>query len=369
LAASSYSLVPDFEYYAIRHSAGLLDVSPLYKYKIGGRDALRLLNKVVTRDMKKCSPGQIFYTPWCDERGKTVDDGTVWNMGDGTYRMTAAEPNLAWLYESATGMDVEIEDVSDDIAAVALQGPSSRAILNSAAEGAAEKLRYYRFTQARIDGVPVEISRTGYTGDLGYEVWCAREDAERLWDAITEHGRPHKIKPAGMDALDVARIEAGLILADVDYMPTRKALIDSQRYSPFELSLDWTVSLEKGPFVGRRALQGEAQVGPPRRTVGLEVDWKEAEKLYLKLGLPPAPPHGPSREPIPIYSGTRQVGKATSSVWSPTLKEYIAIATAETAYSKLGTVLDFEITIEGQRKKAPCTVVQRPFYEPPWKKA
>ncbi len=245
LAASSYSLVPEMEYYAIRHSAGLLDVSPLYKYRISGKDALHLVNKVVTRDATKLSKGQIYYTPWCDERGKTVDDGTLWNLGDGSFRMTAAEPNLKWLQDAGMGLDVEVEDVSEEIGALALQGPSSRAILLEGADGAVEKLRYFRFVNTKFAGIPVMISRTGYTGDLGYEIWVDREKAEGLWDALVEKGSGHDITPAGMLALDVARIEAGLILAEVEYEPSRKAIIDAQRYSPFELSLDWTLAVAR----------------------------------------------------------------------------------------------------------------------------
>src|SRR5437867_7936156 len=228
LAASSYSLLPEMEYYAIRQSAGLLDVSPLYKDRIRGKDAVALVNKVVTRNAKELRKGQIYYTPWCDERGKTVDDGTLWNFGDGSFRMTSAEPNLKWLQDAGIGLDAEVEDVSEDIGALALQGPSSRAILLEGADGAVQKLRYFRFANTKFAGIPVQISRTGYTGDLGYEIWVERERAEALWDALMAKGQGHDITPAGMLALDVARIEAGLILAEVDYTPARKAVIEAQ---------------------------------------------------------------------------------------------------------------------------------------------
>ena len=369
LAASSYSLVPEMEYYAIRHSAGLLDVSPLYKYRISGKDALHLVNKVVTRDATKLSKGQIYYTPWCDERGKTVDDGTLWNLGDGSFRMTAAEPNLKWLQDAGMGLDVDVEDVSEEIGALALQGPSSRAILLEGADGAVEKLRYFRFVNTKFAGIPVMISRTGYTGDLGYEIWVERERAEALWDAVIEKGRGHDITPAGMLALDVARIEAGLILAEVEYQPSRKAIIDAQRYSPFELSLDWTVALDKGPFIGRKALLEEKSRGPSRRTVGLQIDWRSIEKYYWDMGLPPQPPSEPWREKVPIYSGYRQVGWATSGCWSPLLKKYIALATVAAPYSDLGTRVEIEVSVEWERHRAPATVVERPFFEPERKKA
>ena len=369
LAASSYSLVPEMEYYAIRHSAGLLDVSPLYKYVIRGKDALHLVNKVVTRDASKLGKGHIYYTPWCDERGKTVDDGTLWNFGDGSYRMTSAEPNLKWLQDAGMGLDAEVRDVSEDLGALALQGPSSRAILAEGADGAVQKLRYFRFVNTKFAGIPVQISRTGYTGDLGYEVWVERDRAEALWDALIEMGGPHDVTPAGLLALDMARIEAGLILAEVEYKPARRAIVDAQRYSPFELSLDWAVALEKGPFIGRNALRNETRQGPPRRTVGIEIDWPTVERFYLDMGLPAQPPPEPWRAKVPLHSGYRQVGWATSGCWSPLLKKYIAIATVAAPYARLGMRLEIEVAVEWERHRAPATVVKRPFFEPDRKKA
>ncbi|OGS63378.1 MAG: hypothetical protein A3K59_05980 [Euryarchaeota archaeon RBG_19FT_COMBO_69_17] len=369
LAASSYTLVPEMEYHAIRMGAALIDVSPLFKYHVTGKDATRLVNKVITRDAASCKPNQVLYTPWCDERGKTVDDGTAWNLGDGSWRMTSAEPNFKWLQDSGVGMDAEVEDVSEDIAAAALQGPTSRAILHDLVDGAVDKLRFYRFTRAKLDGIDATISRTGYTGDLGYEVWVPREKAERAWDALMDAGRGHGIEAAGMLALDIARIEAGFILAEVDYMPSRKALIDAQRYSPFELSLDWTVALDKGGFVGRRALREEARRGPPRRIVGLEVDWARAERFFHEKGLPAEPPRLAWRSNVPVYAGMWQVGRATSGTWSPLLKRYLVLATVDAGYAAEGTELEMEITVEGERKRAPARVVKRPFFDPPRKKA
>ena len=369
LIASSYSLVPEMEYYAIRHSAGLLDVSPLYKYLIRGNDALQLVNKVVTRDASKLAKGHIYYTPWCDDRGKTVDDGTLWNFGDGSFRMTSAEPNLKWLQDAGIGLDVEVHDVSEDIGALALQGPASRAILAEGADGAVKKLRYFRFVTTKFDGIPVQISRTGYTGDLGYELWVDRGRAEALWDTLLEKGSPHDLTPAGLLALDMARIEAGLILSEVEYKPARRAIVDAQRYSPFELSLDWTVALDKGAFIGRKALLAEKRRGPARRTVGLEIDWRTVERFYLDMDLPAQPPSEPWRSKVPLYSGYRQIGWATSGCWSPLLKKYIAIATVAAPYSRIGTRLEIEIAVEWQRRRAPAVVVERPFFEPGRKKA
>lgn len=369
LSASSYSVVPYMEYYAIRHTAGLIDVSPLYKYRIEGKDAQRVLNKVVTRDLRKFSKGHIVYTPWCDERGKVVDDGTIWNYGDGRFRLTSAQPSLKWIEDNAVGLDVQVEDVSEEIGTLSLQGPSSRAILRDAAGPVLDKLKFFRFATARIDGIPVEISRTGYTGDLGYEVWVERDQAERLFDAIMKYGAPHHMQLAGQVAMDVCRIEAGFVLAEVDYVHARSALIDAQRYSPFELGLDWAVAMNKGPFVGRTALAEELRSGVPRRTVGIEIDWATASKYFTDLGLPPMPPSEPWGSKVPLYAGFRQAGWGTSGCWSPTLKKYIGIATVRSEYAHPGTRLEADIEVEWERKRAPATVVERPFYDPPYRKA
>lgn len=368
LAASSYSVVPYMEYYAIRHTAGLIDVSPLYKYHVRGKDALALLNKVVTRDLRKLGKGQIAYTPWCDERGKTIDDGTLWNFGDGLYRLTSATPNLKWLEDNAVGLDAKVEDVSEDIGALSLQGPSSRAILRDAVGEVMDRLKYFRFTTAKLAGIPVEISRTGYTGDLGYEIWVERDRGEALWDALMKHGEKYMMQPAGQVAMDVCRIEAGLILGEVDYEHARSALIDAQRYSPFELGLDWAVALDKGSFVGRRALIEEFRHGVPRRIVGIEVDWPAAARYFTEMGLPPTPPSEPWGSKVPIYSGLRQVGWGTSGCWSPTLKKYIGMATVQSAFASVGTPLEVEIEVEWERRRAPARVVGRPFYDPPHRK-
>ncbi len=369
VVASSYELNHEMEYFAIRDSAALIDVSPLYKYHITGRGAEQLVNRVVTRDVRGCASGQIMYTPWCDGRGKTVDDGTLWRLEDGSFRMTSAEPNLAWLQDNGAGLDSEVEDVTEDLAVVALQGPTSRAVLQEIVGPPIEGLRFFRFTRARLDGIPAAISRTGYTGDLGYEIWVDPGHAETLWDLLMDHGRGHGITPTGMLALDMARIEAGFILSEVDYIPARKALIDAQRYSPLELGLDWTVALEKGPFVGAEALRREHDRGPPRRIVGLEVVWAAVEKLYERMGLPAEPPRAAWRSAIPVYARGGQVGRATSGTWSPLLKRYIALATVASPFAALGTQLQMEYTVEGEHHRVPAQVVKKPFFDPPRKRA
>ncbi len=356
------------EYYTIRHSAGLIDVSPLYKYEITGLDALPLLDKVVTRDISKFAKGQIHYSPWCDERGKTVDDGTIWNLGDSIYRLTSAEPSLKWLEDNGVGMDVHVEDISEDLGTLSLQGPSSRAILHEVVGDAIEKLKFFRFADYKAGKIPITISRTGYTGDLGYEIWVKRDHAEALWDTIVERGRPFGLQPAGQTAMDLCRIEAGFILGGVDYTHSRHAAIEAQRYSPLELSLDWCVALDKRPFVGRDALREEQRRGVPRRVVGIEIDWATASQFFTDLGLAPAPPQEPWAAKVPIYSGYHQVGFATSGCWSPTLKKYIALATLRSAFAQTGTPLEIDIDVEWERHRAPARVVERPFYEPDYRK-
>lgn len=370
VVAGSYELVHDREYYAIRNSAALIDISPLFKYLIGGPDAARLLNHVVTRDVAKCAVNQVMYTPWCDAAGKVIDDGTVSRLSDDAFRVTSADPNLRWFHDNATGMKaVKIEDVSDSIAALALQGPASRDILQHVADATLDGLKYFCLTSARIGDIPVTISRTGYTGDLGYEIWAEAKDAERLWDALMEGGEPYGITPAGILALDLARVEAGLLLIEVDYLSTHKALIESQKSSPFELGLDWTVGLDKGNFVGRKALAEEKRRGPAWQFVGLEIDWDSLEKIYDEARLPPQLPTVTVRTSVPVYTDDGQAGYASSHCWSPLLKKLIALAHLKADYAQPGTPLTIEVTVDHQRKQAAARVVKTPFFNPERKRS
>ena len=366
VAASSYELTHEREYHVIRAAAALLDVSPLYKYLVRGRDAARLLDLVVTRNVMKAGVGQVLYTPWCDHGGKVIDDGTLARLEEQTFRMTSAEPSLRWLQDNAVGMQVQVTDVSDRIAAVSLQGPMSWPILESMG---APALKYFRLAAATLRGIPVTISRTGYTGDLGFEIWVDAAQAVPLWDALIDAGRGYGIMPAGLLALDMARIEAGLMLIDVDYVPARKALIESQLSSPFELDLAWTVNLEKERFIGRQALAEEKARGPQWLFVGVEVDWNALERLYQEVGLATRVPGAAWRMSVPIYASGEQVGYATSGAWSPVLKKYIALAHLRAQWAKPGTPLEMEITVEHKRKRAAITVVKKPFFDPPRKRA
>src|SRR5262249_36408231 len=345
-AVSAYEAHHEHEYNAIRNAAALIDVSPLFKYSIRGRDAQKLVDRIITRDAAKLAVGQVYYTPWCDEHGKVIDDGTVTRLGEDAFRWTAADPSLRWFTQNAIGLDVAIEDVSEQIAALALQGPTSGCMLDAAADAALRGLKYFRMTSGAIAGVPVDISRTGYTGDLGYEIWMPWDRAVEVWDALMTGGRPFDIHPAGMLALDVARVEAGLLLIDVDFNSSKKALIEAQKYTPQEMGLGRLVQIDKRPFVGRGPLVDEHRHGPARQIVGLDISWPAVEKLYDDIGLPPQVASTASRVAVPVYRNGRHVGRATTTTWSPVLKKLIALATIEAPHFAVGTTLDFEITVE-----------------------
>ena len=364
---SVYETHHEHEYNAIRNAAALIDITPLYKYLITGGDATKFVNRIITRDINKVAKGQVIYCCWCDEQGKVIDDGTITRLDENRYRWTAAEPNIRWFHQNGLNMDVQIEDISEQVAALALQGPTSAKLLKTVADAEITNLKYFRMTHGKIAGVPVDISRTGYTGDLGYEIWVDWKDAVKVWDAITQAGRPFDLHPTGMLALDVARVEAGLLLLDVDYTSSRKALIATQKFSPYELGFGKMVHLDKEYFVGRAALEGDHKQGVARQLVGLELDWNEIEALYEKLGLTPAAPSQTSRVHVPVYSGNRQVGKATSTTWSPVLKKLIALASVETAHATAGNTLQMEVTIEAVRQRAAAKVVKLPFFNPPRK--
>ncbi|MGA3175708.1 MAG: aminomethyltransferase family protein [Candidatus Acidiferrum sp.] len=368
--ASVYEMTHDHEYNAIRSTAALIDITPLFKYRVTGNDATKLVNRVIARDINKVAIDQVIYCCWCDPQGKVIDDGTVTRLGENDYRWTAADPSLRWFRQNALGLDVQIEDISEKVAALALQGPTSGKLLHTVADADIATLKYFRVTHGKIAGVPVDISRTGYTGDLGYEIWVNWNDAVKVFDELMNKGKPFDIHPAGMVALDIARIEAGLILIEVDYISSKRALIEDQKYSPGEIGLGKLVDLKKESFVGREALALEAKKGGPRRRlVGLEINWSEVEALYEKIGMAPQVPGTASRVAVPVYRGGRQVGKATSTTWSPTLKRMIALATINRESAKVGQMLSMELTVEASRKTVSAKIVPLPFFNPPRKTA
>ena len=374
-AVKRYDLYHEREYYALRHAVTVLDATPLYKYDLTGPDAARFLSWLSVRDFASHKPGRVSYVAWCDERGKVLDDGTITRFDERSFRLTSADPSWAWLTDRSEGFDVKIVDQSRTLAALAVQGPHARALVRELVGPRIDKLGYFRALRARVGpaapgrGFDLTVTRTGYTGDLGYELWVANEHALALWDALFEAGQPLGILAMGLDALDVARVEAGYVLQGCDYYSARTALIDHQRSTPYELGFDWMVQLEREPFVGQRALQAEAASGgAARKLVGLEIDWEEFERLHEAWGLPPHLAAETSREGVPIYHGGRQVGQATSRAWSPTLKKYLALATVRREHAEPGRELAIEVTVEHERQVATARVMPLPFFDPPRKK-
>ena len=369
LSATNYELTHENEYFSIRTKAALLDITPLYKYLIQGPDALRFLDRLVTRNINICKVGQVMYTPWCDEDGKVIDDGTVQRLSERKFRITSAEPNLEWFKYNASGMDLTISDDSVNTAALALQGPNSRAILNIVSSDSLDSLKFFWMMETRFDDIPVSISRTGYTGDLGYEIWMDSKDALSVWDFLMDKGKPFGITPTGLQALDIARIEAGLILLDVDYISSRHAIVESRKSSPYELGLGWAVKMKKKDFIGKRALEAELARGSEWEFVGIDIHWTELEDHYRKVGLAPGLPGTAWRTSTPLYKGNEQVGYATSGCWSPILKRYIALAHVKSDYAQSGSTLNFELKVEHYRKVTPAIIVKTPFFDPERKRS
>lgn len=369
-AVCSYDICHEREYNAFRQGAGVIDVSPLFKYDISGPDAAALLSWVTVRNIEKLRVGRAVYLCWTDDHGKIIDDGTCTRLDEQLYRLTAAEPMYHWLARNAEGFDVQIHDTSSEVAALALQGPTAGKILQSMTSEDISGLKFFGATHTRFGDVEGVLTRTGYTGDLGYELWVPKDHAVALWDTLMEAGAPYNIHPAGLDALDVCRIEAGFILMGVDYIGAFDAIIDAQKSTPYELGLGWTVKLDnRAPFIGQKALLKEKAQGSKWAFVGLDVSWEALEALYDTHGLPPALSGAAWREPVPLYRHGEQVGRATSGTWSPILKKNLALATVRSEWAKPGTVLDIEVTVEWARCTVPATVVKTPFYDPPRKKA
>ncbi len=364
-AVCSYDTYHEREYFAFRHAAGLIDVTPLFKYEIHGRDAAAFLSHVMVKNIGKLKVGQVTYCCWCNAAGKLLDDGTVWRIDDTYFRATAAEPNLAWFKHNARGYDVTIEDSTARIAALSIQGPNSREILREVTDADLDGLRFFRLTKSNVNGFDATITRTGYTGDLGYEIWVDNDHAVALWDALMSAGRVYGIEPAGLDALDICRVEAGFIMNGVDYFSANHCLIESRKATPYETGLGWTVNLDRDRFNGQAALQVEKRRGPARRFVGLEVDWDEYEALFARHGLPPEVCSSAWRAAVPVYTTAGvQVGQATSGSWSPTLKKNLALATVFAPHGRIGEELRIEVTVEYVRHTVKATVAKKPFFDP-----
>ena len=370
VAVSNYDRHSEREYFAIRGTAGLLDVTPLYKYEVRGPDAASFLAMMWTRDVTRLPRGRVVYGCMLDEDGYLLDDGTVARLGDDHYRVTSSEPWMAWYQQYSRGFDVRLEDSTHRLAALALQGPKSLDILQRVVRDDLSGLRFFGLQATSFGDRPLTVTRTGYTGDLGYELWTSKQYALALWDALIEAGADFGLEPIGLDALDVTRIEAGFVLQGVDYISARNCLLESRKSTPFDAGLGWTVKLDRTGFVGRDALKEKEDEGGVWDLVGLELSWPAIEAIHEEYGLPPHLGPVACRSAVPVYdSYGLQVGQVTSSTWSPTLKRSIALAQVKREWAKLGTELRVEYTVEFERRELPATVVPRPFFDPPRKTA
>jgi aminomethyltransferase len=367
LAPVKYQMSEKFEYFAVRNAAGLFDTSPLYKYRFHGPDAEAFLAGVLARDIRRCEPGHAQYTIWCDDRGYVVEDGVILRHAADDFILTAAEPNLAWFSELVGRHDVGIDDISDDWAVLAVQGPRSRDLLVSLTPDVAD-LPYFGLVATKIGTVPVTISRTGYTGDLGFEVWIPAGDAIKVWDAIAGLGRDRGVIPFGMTALYMSRIEAGLVLLDVDFHSSRFAWTDADRTTPIELGLGWMLrDLDDGrAFIGRDAIRREIAEKTSRwKLTGLVVDWRDYDRIYDAAGLIPPKDHTPIQDEYYIYDDEGvQLGYATSQMYSPMLQRHIALARVPVDRSAPGSRVKLELAVSHRYEYFDAHVTRPPLFNP-----
>ena len=373
LAAERYQMADKFEYFAVRNSAGIFDSSPLYKYRIHGHDAERFLAGVLARDIRTCPAGHAQYTVWCDDRGFVVEDGVVLRYGPNDFLLTAAEPNLAYFADLIGRDDVQIEEVSHDFGVLALQGPRSRDLVAKLVPGAAT-IPYFGLATGAIAGSPVTVSRTGYSGDLGYEIWIESANALKVWDTLWDSMAGHGVLPFGLTALSMLRIEAGLLLLDVDFGSSRFAWTDEDRSTPFELGLGWMfrdLASDDRAFIGRRALERELSEATSRwRFTGLILDWKDYDRIYTQAGLIPPKDHTPVEEELFVYDDDiRQVGYATSFMYSPMLQRHIALARVRPDLAKPRSSVRLEVDVNHHYEYVKATTARLPLYNPARKTA
>jgi aminomethyltransferase len=373
LVATMYGLDPLMEYSAVRLGCGLFDVSPLHKYEVRGPGARALLQRMVVRNLAPSRPGRGSYTVWCDDNGKVVDDGAVFHIADNHFRLTSTLPNLEWLIDCSFGFDATIEDMSEEIAGIALQGPTSRDLLQKLTSLDLSALKFWRCSEADVCAGASLVSRSGYTGDLGFEIFLEADAAERVWDSAMNLAGDYQMRPCGLIALDMTRIEAGLPQIDAEFISAKQTLFEIQTISPLELGLDWMCKLDGDFFVGRDALIREKADGTSRwKTVGIELDVTCIERSFREFGMPLHLPERAWSEAVPIYADEAQehlIGRGTSGMWSPLLKKYIAIARIPPRYAKLGSHFFIEEVIEAKAFSIPASVVEMPFFDPPRKRA
>jgi aminomethyltransferase len=373
LAAQRYQISDKFEYFAVRNSAGIFDSSPLYKYRIHGPDAERFLAGVLARDIRACQPGHAQYTIWCDDRGFVVEDGVILRHGPTEYVLTAAEPNLAYFADLIGRDKVQIEEVSHDYATLAIQGPRSRDLVAKLVPGAAT-IPYFGLASGTIAGAPVTVSRTGYSGDLGFEIWIETPDALKVWDTVWDSVAGHGVLPFGLDALGMLRIEAGLLLLDVDFGSSRYAWTDEDRSTPFEIGLGWMLrdlTNDDRAFIGRRALEREVAEATSRwRFTGLILDWEDYDRIYNGAGLIPPKDHTPIVEELFVYDDEiRQVGYSTSFMYSPMLQRHIAMARVRPEVAKPGSEVRLEVDVNHRYEYVKARTARMPLYNPARKTA
>ena len=365
----SFGSCHEREYHALRNAAGLMDVTPLFKYDIRGKDAAAFLSRLTVRNVSRLRVGRVSYLCWCDPQGHIIDDGTCARFGEEFFRLTSAAPAYHWLIQNRGGFSVDIIDTSHTLCALSIQGPASREILRQVVDADVDSLRFFSCTRSRLAGKPGWLMRTGYTGDLGYELWTVNRHAEPLWDALMSAGKAYAMRPMGIDALDMARIEAGFVMQDVEYTSALTAFNEAELSHPFELGLGWTVKLDRDPFVGQEALRRHKARKDGVRFVGLVLDWDAIEAQFESRGLPTNLPSAAWRDVVPLWHGTRQVGRATSGVWSPLLKKYLALGFVDHELASPGSVVDVDMMVQWNRERIPATVTALPFFNPVRKKA
>ena len=371
--AKRYQYSLNFEYYAVRNSVGLFDTSPLFKYRITGADAENFLSRVFTRDVRRCGVGRAQYTIWCDEAGHVLEDGVVLRLTENEYLLSSAGPNLLYLSGLGEGFDVAIEDITEDYGMLALQGPHAGNVI--AGMGLPTDLPYFSVGEYETAGHRFVLSRTGYSGDLGYELWVSSKEALEVWDAVVAAGEPFSLLPYGMDALNMTRTEAGLVQLNVDFESARHAWIDADRETPIELGFEWMLRGLAGDdrdFIGREAIETEIEEESSRwKTVGFEVDVESYEELYNDLGLI-APKDGVLSVDIKsLYSGVWEehdpsdwVGYATTFMYSPILKRHIGLAKLETERTEPGSIAYLELVVAHRPRYVLVRVANTPFFEP-----
>jgi aminomethyltransferase len=330
----------------------------MIKYRVAGPDALPYLNRLVTRDVAKLKADRVAYSVWCNDAGHLIDDGTIFRLGSDEYRICTAERQIDWLLDSAIGFDVEIAEVTEQIAALAVQGPTSCAVLKALGLAGVEQLKPFEIGYFALGSDRLTVSRTGFTGDLGYELWMEPEAAESVWDALMEAGRTRGIRAIGSQALNVARIEAGFVMPNIDFVSAEHTIRTGRDRSPLELGLRWLVDFNKGHFTGRRALLAEMAQGLRRQLVGLDIAGnKPAHNSLLYTDA----------------SGKREIGSVTSAIWSPTCKRNIALAIVDAPHFQIGSTVWAEIYLNRElvweRRMSRAQIVERPFFAPARRRA